>query len=32
MENTVFKSFEDLSSHKFQALKEKYQLDTIFSW
>ncbi|MEO8762715.1 MAG: transglutaminase domain-containing protein [Ginsengibacter sp.] len=28
--NTVFKSFEDLSSSKFNALKEKYQLDTIF--
>ena len=29
-ENTAFISFEDLSSPKFQALKEKYQLDTIF--
>ncbi len=28
--NTVFKSFEDLSNPKFTALKEKYQLDTIF--
>lgn len=28
--NTIFKSFEDLFSPKFQALKEKYQLDTIF--
>ena len=28
--NTVFKDFEDLSSPKFQALKDKYQLDTIF--
>ena len=26
----AFISFEDLSSPKFQALKEKYQLDTIF--
>ena len=28
--NTTFVSFEDLSSPKFRALKEKYQLDTIF--
>lgn len=28
--NTAFKSHEDLTSPKFQALKEKYQLDTIF--
>src|SRR6476469_9316906 len=28
--DTAFISFEDLSSPKFQALKEKYQLDTIF--
>ena len=28
--NTAFSSFEDLSSPKFQALKDKYQLDTIF--
>lgn len=28
--NTVFISFEDLSSPKFKALKEKYQLDTAF--
>jgi hypothetical protein len=28
--DTAFVSFEDLSSPKFQALKEKYQLDTIF--
>jgi len=28
--NTVFKSYEDLASPKFQALREKYQLDTIF--
>src|SRR4029078_4079130 len=28
--NTVFKSSEDLNSPKFKALKEKYQLDTIF--
>ena len=28
--NTSFKSYEDLSSPKFKALKEKYQLDTIF--
>ncbi len=28
--NTAFKGFEDLSSPKFQALKDKYQLDTIF--
>jgi len=30
IENTVFTSFEDLSSPKFEALREKYQLDTIF--
>ena len=30
IENTVFSSFEDLSSPKFKALREKYQLDTIF--
>lgn len=28
--NTAFKSHEDLASPKFQALKNKYQLDTIF--
>lgn len=28
--NTSFKTYEDLSSPKFKALKEKYQLDTIF--
>ena len=28
--NTAFKSFEDISSPRFKALKEKYQLDTIF--
>lgn len=28
--NTVFKSYEDLTNPKFAALKEKYQLDTIF--
>ena len=28
--NTTFKSYEDLTSPGFQALKEKYQLDTIF--
>ena len=28
--NTAFRSYEDLSSPKFRALKEKYQLDTIF--
>ena len=28
--NTIFVSEEDLSSPKFRALKEKYQLDTIF--
>src|SRR6476620_651135 len=28
--DTTFESFEDLSSPKFKALKEKYQLDTIF--
>ena len=28
--DTAFVSFEDLSSPKFKALKEKYQLDTIF--
>jgi len=28
--NTAFKSYEDLSSPRFNALKEKYQLDTIF--
>jgi hypothetical protein len=30
VENTAFSSFEDLSSPKFKALKEKYQLDTLF--
>lgn len=30
IENTVFSSFEDLSSPKFKALREKYQLDTVF--
>ncbi|RLD36693.1 MAG: hypothetical protein DRI73_00180 [Bacteroidetes bacterium] len=30
IENKVFLSFEDLTSPKFEALKEKYQLDTIF--
>ena len=29
--DTTFVSFEDLSSPKFKALKEKYQLDTIFT-
>jgi len=29
--NTVFKSYEDLASPRFRALKEKYQLDTIFT-
>lgn len=29
-ENTVFLSFEDMSSPKFEALREKYQLDTVF--
>lgn len=29
-ENTVFTSFEDLSSPKFKTLRDKYQLDTIF--
>jgi hypothetical protein len=28
--NSAFQSYEDLSSPKFKALKEKYQLDTIF--
>ncbi|MEX2231366.1 MAG: transglutaminase domain-containing protein [Cyclobacteriaceae bacterium] len=28
--NIVFESFEDLSSPMFQALREKYQLDTVF--
>jgi hypothetical protein len=28
--DTAFESFEDLSSPKFKALKEKYRLDTIF--
>ena len=28
--NTAFKMYEDLTSPKFQALKEKYQLDTVF--
>jgi hypothetical protein len=28
--NTVFTSFEDLSSPRFQALRSKYKLDTIF--
>ena len=30
IENTVFSSFEDLSSPKFKALRDKYQLDTVF--
>jgi len=30
MPDTAFISFEDLSSPKFKALKEKYQLDTVF--
>jgi hypothetical protein len=30
VENTAFTSFEDLSSPKFKALQEKYQLDTVF--
>ena len=30
IENTVFSSFEDLSSPKFKALQDKYQLDTVF--
>ncbi|MBK5279814.1 MAG: hypothetical protein JJE09_13225 [Bacteroidia bacterium] len=29
-ENTAFSSFEDISSPKFNTLKEKYQLDTVF--
>jgi len=28
--NTAFKAHEDLASPKFEALKEKYQLDTVF--
>lgn len=28
--NTAFSAFEDLSSPKFSALREKYQLDTVF--
>ena len=28
--NTVFKSYEDLTSPKFAALREKYQIDTVF--
>ncbi|MEX2232944.1 MAG: hypothetical protein WD824_12335 [Cyclobacteriaceae bacterium] len=28
--DSAFVSFEDLTNPKFQALKEKYQLDTIF--
>lgn len=28
--NTIFTAFEDLASPKFQALKEKYQIDTVF--
>ena len=28
--NTFFASYENLSNPKFKALKEKYQLDTIF--
>jgi len=30
VENTVFSSFEDLTSPKFGALKAKYQIDTVF--
>ncbi|MEX1238286.1 MAG: hypothetical protein WEB30_01160 [Cyclobacteriaceae bacterium] len=30
IKNTAFKAYEDLTSPKFEALKEKYQLDTIF--
>jgi hypothetical protein len=30
IENTVFTSFEDLSSPKFESLRKKYQPDTIF--
>ena len=30
LQNTLFKSYEDSSFHKFRALREKYQLDTIF--
>jgi hypothetical protein len=30
VENTVFKGFEDLTSPRFPAFKEKYQLDTVF--
>ena len=30
VENTVFSSFEDLTSPKFVALKTKYQIDTVF--
>lgn len=29
IDNTVFSSFEDLSSPKFKVLREKYQLDTV---
>ncbi len=29
-DNTAFSSFEDLSSPKFKALREKYKLDTVF--
>ena len=28
--DTAFRSFEDLSSPKFAALRQKYQLDTVF--
>lgn len=30
VENTAFKSFEDLNSPKFDSLRVKYQLDTVF--
>ena len=30
VENTAFKSFEDLTSPKFPEFREKYQLDTVF--
>jgi hypothetical protein len=30
VENTVFSSFEDLTSPKFKTFKEKYMLDTVF--
>lgn len=30
IKNTAFKAYEDLSSPKFQALRDKYQIDTVF--